>query len=78
MFDGSVAITRALGKRSTSNTIMLLQRHLPVATFFRIKGDSFDDFSSFLSSCHEKAAEALWVGRIQTRLEVVFVPEFSV
>ena len=33
--------------------------------------------SSFLSSCHEKAMEALYTGRIQTRLEVVFASEFS-
>ena len=32
---------------------------------------------SSLSSCHEKATETLCIGRIQTRLEVVFVSEFS-
>ena len=34
--------------------------------------------SSFLSSCHEKATEALCIGRIQTRLGVAIVFEFSV
>ena len=34
-------------------------------------------FSSFLSSCHEKATEVLCVVRIQTRLGVVFISEFS-
>ena len=33
--------------------------------------------SSFLSFCHEKATKALYLGQIQTRLEVVFVSEFS-
>ena len=29
--------------------------------------------SSFLSSCHEKTIEALYIGRIHTRLGLVFV-----
>ena len=33
--------------------------------------------ASSLSSYHEKAAEALCVGRIQTRLGVAFVSKFS-
>ena len=33
--------------------------------------------SSFLSSCHEKAAEALRMGRIQTRLRFALISEFS-
>ena len=33
--------------------------------------------SSFLSSCHEKAMEALCIGQIQTRLGVALVSEFS-
>ena len=38
----------------------------------------FDSLSfSFLSSCHEKVTEALYMGRIQTRLGVAFVSEFS-
>ena len=32
---------------------------------------------SFLSFCHEKAAEALCEGRIQTHLGVALVSEFS-
>ena len=36
-----------------------------------------DFFFIFLSSYHEKATEALCVGRIQTRLEVAFVSKFS-
>ena len=35
-------------------------------------------FSSSLSSCHEKAAEALCVGRIQTHLGVACVSKFPV
>ena len=37
---------------------------------------AYDLISSFLSSCHEKATEALCIGRIQTRLGVAFVSEF--
>ena len=33
--------------------------------------------ASFLSSCHEKVTEALCIGRIQTRLGVALVSEFS-
>ena len=33
--------------------------------------------SLFSSSCHEKATEALYIGRIQIRLEVDLVLKFS-
>ena len=36
-----------------------------------------DLISSFLSSYHEKAAEALCLGRIHIRLGVAFVSDFS-
>ena len=32
--------------------------------------------SLFLSSCHEKATEALYIGRILTHVEVTFVSKF--
>ena len=35
------------------------------------------DFFFFLSSCHEKATEALCIGRIQARLGVAIVSEVS-
>ena len=41
-----------------------------------VDGDEMVIFS-FLSSGHEKATEALFVGRIQIRRRVTFVPEFS-
>ena len=39
--------------------------------------DIFDFIFSFLSSYHEKATEALCIGRIQTRLGVALVSELS-
>ena len=46
-------------------------------TYLIKKSSLIDSISPFLSSCHEKATETLYVGRIQNRLRVVFVSEFS-
>ena len=42
-----------------------------------MREDLIDLISSLLSSCQEKAAEALCIGRIQIRLGVALVSEFS-
>ena len=42
----------------------------------RFPTKKFEISSSFLSSCHEKAAEALCIGRIQTRLGVALVSHY--
>ena len=56
--------------------ILIAAERLSLLNSF-IDTNLIDLISSFLSSCHEKAAEALCIGRIQTRLGVTFVSEFS-
>ena len=51
-----------------------LQRSASLSPFLVIR--LIDLIFSFLSSSHEKAMEALFMGRIQTRSGVVFVSEF--
>ena len=58
-----------LSKGSNLTPIDVLQKHHII--------DLIDLISSSLSSYHEKATEALCVGRIQTRLGVTFVSKFS-
>ena len=63
------------------NVIIISLNHLsmPQYSIYLCHFDSLIDslISSSLSSYHEKATEALCVGRIQTRLGVAFVSKFS-
>ena len=57
--------------RNNDNSIGALRR----LDFYFNSKTSFS--SLYLSSCHEKATEALCIERIQTRLGVALVSEFS-